>query len=67
MSFNERRVPLRGSERQPLPGARAVGPVDPNEEIRVSLFLRRRPDSAGPAAAPLAGGAITDRQYLTHE
>jgi kumamolisin len=34
-------VALQGSERQPLPGARAVGPADPREKLQVSLILRR--------------------------
>jgi kumamolisin len=32
--------PLPGSERKPLVNARAVGPVDPNERIEVSVYLR---------------------------
>jgi kumamolisin len=33
---------LPGSERKPLPGARAVAPADPQERLEVSLQLRRR-------------------------
>lgn len=33
---------LPGSERDPLPGARAVAPADPQERLQVSLHLRRR-------------------------
>lgn len=33
---------LAGSERQPLPGARAVGKADPAERLEVSLLLRHR-------------------------
>ena len=33
--------PLKGSERQPLPGARAVGKADPEERLEVSVLLRR--------------------------
>ena len=36
------RVPLKGSERVPLPGSRAVGPADPTEQLQVSILLRRR-------------------------
>jgi kumamolisin len=36
------RNPLKGSERKPLPGAKAVGPADPEERLEVSLLLRRR-------------------------
>jgi kumamolisin len=33
---------LKGSDRKPLPGARAVGKADPTERLEVSLMLRRR-------------------------
>ena len=33
---------LKGSERQPLPGAKAVGKADPTERLEVSVLLRRR-------------------------
>jgi kumamolisin len=33
---------LSGSERQPLPGAKAVGKADPAERLEVSILLRRR-------------------------
>ena len=36
------RQPLKGSERQPLPGAKAVGKADPAERLEVSVLLRRR-------------------------
>jgi kumamolisin len=31
---------LPGSERQPMPGARSVGPADPAEQLEVSVILR---------------------------
>jgi kumamolisin len=34
--------PLRGSERQPLPGARSVGKADPAERLEVTVLARRR-------------------------
>jgi kumamolisin len=40
------RHPLKGSERQPLPGAKAVGKADPAERLEVSVLLRRRNDAA---------------------
>src|SRR5271156_539133 len=36
------RNPLKGSERKPLPGAKAVGPAAPSERLEVSVLLRRR-------------------------
>lgn len=38
--------PLKGSERQPLHGAKAAGKADPTERLEVSLLLRRnQPDA----------------------
>jgi kumamolisin len=34
--------PLNGSERAPIPGARAVGKADPEERLEVSVLVRRR-------------------------
>src|SRR6516162_6801518 len=31
---------LAGSEREPLPHSRPIGPVDPNEPVEVTLYLR---------------------------
>ena len=39
------RHPLKGSERKPLPGARAVGKADPTERLEVSVLLRRQNDA----------------------
>jgi kumamolisin len=36
------RIPLKGSERAPLSGARALAPCDPTERFEVSVLLRRR-------------------------
>jgi Pro-kumamolisin, activation domain len=35
---------LEGSERRPIPGARRVGPANPNEHFSVSIYVRPRPD-----------------------
>ena|ERR1700730_5072552 len=35
-------LPLAGSERAPLPGAREVGPANPNEKVDVTIRLRSR-------------------------
>jgi kumamolisin len=37
---------LPGSERQPLPGAKAVGKADPTERLEVSVLLRRHDGAA---------------------
>jgi kumamolisin len=38
--------PLNGSERMPMPGARAIGAADPNERFEVTVIVRRPPSSA---------------------
>ena len=35
-------IPITGSNREPVAGAQYVSPVQPNEQIRVTLILRRR-------------------------
>ena len=32
---------LKGSDRQPVPGAKSIGPADPGERLEVSVLLRR--------------------------
>jgi hypothetical protein len=41
-------VPLKGSERQPSPTARRLGPADAAEVLSVTIAIRRRPDGARP-------------------
>ena len=36
------RIPLKGSDRKPLPGSRTVGPADSSEPVQVSVLVRRR-------------------------
>ena len=38
-------VRVQGSERDPLPGAVLEGPADPNEQVQVTVVVRRRPDA----------------------
>ncbi|HVW67522.1 MAG TPA: S53 family peptidase [Steroidobacteraceae bacterium] len=40
------RFTLKGSERAPLPGARAVAPADPKEPVEVCVLIRRRSQQA---------------------
>jgi kumamolisin len=39
---NAKKIAIRGSEHAALPGARAVGPIDPHQIIEVSLILKHR-------------------------
>ncbi len=43
MSSRSDRVPVPGSEREPLPGARAIGDVPGDERIQVTVLVRRKP------------------------
>jgi hypothetical protein len=42
MSTPKKQVPLAGSERTPLEGAREVGPASLNENVDVTIRLRSR-------------------------
>jgi kumamolisin len=46
-SLDNKLVPLKGSERAPLPGAEVVGPADSNRQISVTLVLRPSTAQAG--------------------
>jgi len=39
---NSAKVPIKGSERALLPGARAIGPTDQNQLIEISVILKHR-------------------------
>ena len=56
-----RRVPLHGSERTPVPGARLVGPWDAGEHLEVTLRLR--PRAPLPAASPRGEQALSREEY----
>ena len=56
--------PLRGSERRPAEGARAVGPADPKEQMSVTVVVRRRP--GGPMLpTPAPGAALSREEFKT--
>jgi kumamolisin len=66
MSSVQHSVP--GSERAPLPGARAVGAADPNERIEVTVVLRRASGADATAAAQVMNAhSPKERKYLTYE
>jgi kumamolisin len=57
-------VPIHGSERQPVRGARRVGPARADEQLEVTVRLRRK---NALSAATLDGRAAPIRRtYLTH-
>jgi kumamolisin len=64
----EDRVELKGSARKPLPGGQDVGPADPNQQIEVTVYLRRN-SAAGefPSIEKLGLRPPRERKYLTRE
>ncbi|HTO89825.1 MAG TPA: S53 family peptidase [Candidatus Sulfotelmatobacter sp.] len=60
-------VRLKGSERDVLPGARAVGESNPSDRLTLSLYVRRNPRASPPSVEALGAQLPRDRRYLTHE
>ncbi|MGH9641086.1 MAG: S53 family peptidase, partial [Terriglobales bacterium] len=54
MSTPPKRLPLPGSERTPMEGAREVGPANPNEQVEVTVRLRSRAGSRSMPEAEFA-------------
>ncbi len=65
--ITNKRVAIAGSERAKLPGARLVGPGNPQERIEVTLLLR--PASSEPLPSLERTGHIKphERPHLTRE
>ncbi|MGN6525235.1 MAG: S53 family peptidase [Burkholderiaceae bacterium] len=68
MASSKNRHIIPGSDKQPLPGARAIGPARADERIEVTLRLRAK----SPLQAHAAAGAADDvhpaqRRYLTRD
>ncbi len=59
-------VPLAGSERKPVRGARVKGPVDGDETIEIRITLKAQA-SLQKKFEELASQPIAQRQYLTRE
>ena len=71
MPSNKHHVPVPGSERNVLPGARAVGAPHPKERIDVTVYVRPRSGITAMKSMLAAErlGAIMPRQrrHMTHE
>jgi kumamolisin len=69
MTSQSNKVELRNSSRAPLPGARRIGPADPNEIIDVTVVVRRRSKTAGsfPHLEQLGKTPLGQRRHLTRE
>src|SRR5580698_7359987 len=68
MAIRQDRVELKGSARPQMPFAQDVGPADPNQQIEVTVLLRRgsRPEDF-PSLATLGATPPRQRKYLTRE
>jgi kumamolisin len=71
MQSNTSHVPVPGSERKALPGARAVGAPHPKERIEVTLYVRPRIGITalkGALAAERLGAMMpAERRHMTRE
>ena len=68
MVTNPKRIPVPGSSRTPIPGARAVGAVPADEKIEITLRLRTRKSPEALGAGKVAEDALpAERTYLTRK
>lgn len=67
MSDPKDRIPLRGSVRAPLPGARAVGTANPDQSITVTVMLRPRSSAQPSNLEEMGTRAPRERQHMTRE
>src|ERR1700728_2927708 len=68
MEKQQNRVELKTSARAEMPGARKIGPADPNERIAVTVVLRRgSAPSAFPSREQLGATAPMERHHLSRE
>jgi len=68
MATRQDRVELKGSLRAVMPGGRDAGPADGNEQIEVSVLVRRGSKTGTfPAVAELGKKLPRDRTYLSRE
>jgi kumamolisin len=57
-------VEISGSHREPLSGARRTADAPPDEKVRISLVVRRRPGAAGHSDEPLSTSPDASRLEL---
>ena len=65
MSTPTKRLPLAGSERAPMEGAREIGPANPNENVEVTIRLRSRAGNKPIVAPGEFTKPIKDRAILS--
>jgi kumamolisin len=67
MPNSSKMIPISGSNRPPLPGAKLLRKADPRKSITVSIYLRRNPSTASEAASTittLSEQLPQERRYL---
>jgi len=69
MPSTKRGMPVQGSERAALKGARKVGAADPRQRILVTVLVRRRPSARSLSSEIEEISALQppERKHLTHE
>lgn len=68
MATRQDRVELKGSARAAMPGGQDAGPTDPNQQIEVTVFLRRGSKAEEFPSTELGGARPPrERNYLTRE
>jgi kumamolisin len=68
MAKLEERVVLKGSARAALQGGQDAGPADPNQQMEVTVFLRRGSKSGEfPSVAQIGARLPRERKYLSRE
>src|ERR1700757_953315 len=68
MASRQDRVELKGSARAAFPSGQDAGPADPNQQIEVSVLLRRGSKPGDfPAVDQMGSQLPGDRKYLTRE
>ena len=67
MSTPRNQLPLAGSERAPLDGAREIGPANPNEMVDVTIRLRSRTGKKPIVSADEFKKPIEDRAILSRK
>lgn len=67
MSAPNKRLPLAGSERTPMKGAREIGPANPNEIVDVTIRLLSRAGKKPAIAADEFTKPIEERKILSRQ
>jgi kumamolisin len=68
MSETKPYSPVAGSEHRTVPGASMAGPADPDEEIKVTVVVRRRPSAnRQEVISEIYSRPPGQRRYLTHD